>query len=95
MTEKIVYTPGKITAPPSTLKGKAAEHATHSRAFATFLAEAEAVRDVVRLNSPVVPASHGMRGGLQAALHGMAGLLLGPLPRLMMQLRGKKPPGYR
>ena len=64
--------------------------APHSRSFAEVLAEAEAVRDVVRVSPMVVPAMPGLRGAINGALHSMAGLVLGPLPRWAMSLRGVK-----
>lgn len=91
MTEKLVYTPARVIPispkPPVTAAG----NPTHSRSFAGLLAEAEAVRDVVRLEGRVGPAMTGVRGGIHSALQGMAGLVLGPLPRWVSHLRGVKP----
>ncbi len=108
MTEKINYTPGGTAPPPPLRDGAPARHAEQSPSFAALLAQAEAVTDVVEVGTQVVPASHGVRdalralayslratrGGIQAALHGMAGLVSGHLPgmppRTMKTLRGEK-----
>ena len=91
MTEKLAYTPSRVIPlspkPPATAAG----NATRSRSFAELLAEAEAVQDVVQLEGRVGPATPGVRGSIHSALHGMAGLVLGPLPRWVLHLRGEKP----
>ena len=86
MSEKIVFTPGKI-APAAAKPGAApAGNATHSRSFAEMLAEAEAVQDVVEVRraaaaAGAIPGPPGS-GVLQGALHGVAEMLMRPLPRL-------------
>ncbi len=90
MSEKIIYTPSKVIPLASKPEAAAMDSATHSRSFAEILAEAEAVRDVVRVSPGVVPAMPGLRGSVHGALHSMAGLVLGPLPRWVMNLRGVK-----
>lgn len=84
MSEKIVYTPSKVMPIGAKPGATAFNNAAHSRAFAEFLAEAEAVRDVVRVSPTVAPAMPGLRSSFQGALHSMAGLVLRPLPRWMM-----------
>ena len=75
--------------------------ATHSPSFADFLAEAEAVQDVVQVGAGaqgtgtqekdrVGPAMAGLRGRVRGALHSMAGLVMGPLPRWVITLRDEK-----
>ncbi len=90
MSEKIIYTRSKVIPLASMPEASAMNSATHSLSFAEVLAEAEAVRDVVRVSPVVVPAMQGLRGSINGALHSMAGLVLGPLPRWAMSLRGIK-----
>ena len=95
MSEKIIYTPLKsipIVAKPG---ATAMDSPKHSRGFAELLAEAEAVQDVVQvgaapLSAGVVPAGAGLRGSVRFALQSMAGLVRGPMPRWVMNLRGEK-----
>ena len=90
MSEKIIYTPLKVIPLASKPGAAAMDNATHSPGLAEVLAEAEAVRDVVRLSAGVAPAMPGLRGFVHGALQSMAGLVLGPLPRWVMNLREGK-----
>ena len=90
MSEKIIYTPSKVIPLASKPEAAAMDNAIHSPGFAEVLAEADAVRDVVRVSAGVVPAIPGLRGSVHGALQSMAGLVLGPLARWVMILRGVK-----
>ncbi len=85
MTEKIIYSPGKVapaTAPVTNPSGSLPQgRATDPRLFAEILAEAEAVQDHVELHGPY-QAGRGpgalremMQNALQGGIQGVAGLL--------------------
>ena len=105
MSEKIIYTPSRVIPIAPSPGDSTMNSATHSPSFAEFLAEAEAVQDVVQVGAipangifgagmlgkdRVGPAMAGLRNQIQCTLRSMAGLVRGPMPRWVMTLRDEK-----
>ncbi len=86
--KNILPAQGKITTATKQPGAGPREHATHSRTFAEILAEAEAVQDQVLVQT--LPGDSPMVG-LDGALRGVAGMLMGPTAGTAAAMPDEKP----